>query len=80
MSRRARLTGLQQLLDYARDELEAVGLPGAAKLLAAAAISIESEIAADGQHAKSKARSMLQGLDKPRLVFDRGTPEKIGGG
>lgn len=74
MSKRERLASLRTLLEYATDELEAVGLDAAAGLVADAMARIEDELdgPASSTRPKSSASSRRRRL---RLVSDRSSIE-----
>lgn len=76
MSERDTFAGLQMVLEYAVDELNAVGLHAAAKLVADAMIFVEHELEADRSGARPKAPVSRSRAAGPQLVFDRTSAEK----
>lgn len=78
MNRLATLDGLRLLLEYAQEELEAIGMGRAAAEVGAVLISVRNEVAAEER--KQEATPLLAAYPPPagklRLVYDRGGREK----
>ncbi len=76
MTRQDTLASLQLLLEYARDELNTVGLRDAATLADDAIVIIRGDLESAEPEAGAKPPEPPVPLGKPRLVFNR----RSGGG
>jgi hypothetical protein len=73
MTRRETLASLELLLEYARDELRAVGLPAAARLAGDAMAIVREELKSAGPPEELRLPERLPPVRKPHLVFTRRT-------
>ena len=74
MSRLATLDGLKLLLEYARDELEAVGMTDAAQEISAVLVSVRKETAAEERKDLSASSLAVCRRGRLRLVYDQSRP------
>ena len=80
MNRQETLASLQLLLEYARDELDAVGLPGAATLAADAMALVRAELDPAKPPRAPRPRPRGTPAGTLHLVFSRGAGDRTRGG
>jgi hypothetical protein len=76
MTRQATLAGLQLLLEYARDELDVLGLRSAASHAEDAMAIVRAELSPPHASGAPGGRALLP---RPRLVFTRRTADRSHG-
>lgn len=76
MNRLATLGGLKLLLEYAKDELETVGMTVAAQEVGAVLISVRKETAAEKRRDRLAPSLAACRRGRLRLVYDRGRDER----
>lgn len=73
MTRRETLASLELLLEYARDELNTVGLPAAAALAGDALAMVRDELKSAAPAEELSLPERVPPVRKPHLVFTRRT-------
>lgn len=76
MSRLATLDGLRLLLEYAKEELEAIGMPVAAKEVGTVLIAVRNEVVIEERNQQAAPSPASYPPGKLRLVYDGDCREK----